>query len=78
MKAENTKKKSRSRRCERWCILNKHGDLWTPGPFETEKDARAYLENYWRNFPGGPYSTKEFKIVPARVTVTPLTCRERG
>ena len=66
------KRKSRSRRCERWCILNRYGDLWTPSPFETKEAARDHLEEYWRNFPGGPHSTRHFKIVPARVTVTPL------
>jgi hypothetical protein len=69
------KRKSKSRRCERHGILNRYGDLWTPSPFETEKEARQYLEAYWRNFPGGPHSTRHFKIVPVRVTVTPIEKR---
>lgn len=64
--------KPKSKRCERWGILNRYGDLWTPSPFETKDGAQRYLEDYWRNFPGGPHSTRQFRIVPVRVTVTPL------
>lgn len=66
-------RKSKSRRCERFGILNRHGDLWTPRPFESEVEARSYLEFYWNNFPGGPHSTSHFKIVPVRVTITPVS-----
>lgn len=71
-KSRTAKRRIKSRRCERWGILNRDGDLWTPSPFETEQAARSYLEGYWTNYPGGPHSTKHFKIVPVRVTVTPL------
>ena len=70
--AKVAKRESKSMRFERFGILNRYGDLWTPSPFETEKEARDYLDKYWRDFPGGPHSTKRFKIVPVRVTVTPL------
>jgi hypothetical protein len=70
--AKAKKRKSLSRRCERWGILNRYGELWSPMPFESERKARDHLEDYWKNFPCGPHSTKHFKIVPVRVTVTPM------
>jgi hypothetical protein len=58
-------------------ILNKYGQLWTHNTFETEDEARKHLSQFWASpgFTKADYDPKSFKVVPVRVTVTPLRAR---
>lgn len=55
----------------RFGILNHIGTIWTPETFDTENEAARYLaarESQYSNL-------SRHKVVPVRVTVTPLKTR---
>ena len=49
-------------------ILNPDGDMWSPRYFATEREAWAYLEDFWRGTSINP--REGFRVVPVRVTVS--------
>lgn len=52
-------------------ILNPWGELWTYKTFDHADEARAYVERYWREFPGkANVDTGKYEVVPVRVTVS--------
>lgn len=62
------------RTTKRFGILNPSGDMWTVNTFETSNAAQRHLEAFF----GKPHiGLKKFKIIPVRVTVSALSCRDR-
>lgn len=69
-----TDKKPKPYRYKAIGILNRDGDLWTPQWFESENQARAYVEQYWATRPA---YVSGYSYVPVRVTVSVVTPHAR-
>ena len=67
--------KSSSYRHYGYGILNPDGKVWTPRHFETEGAARAHLEGFWSR---NNTHLMGFRIVPIRVTITPVAPTNRS
>jgi hypothetical protein len=67
-KKAKIKKPKPYRTTHRFGILNPWGDFWTPETFTTEAKAEAYIYAYWKKH--GDAKVHQYKIVPARVTVS--------
>lgn len=65
-----TVKRPKPARGEAWGILNPWGDFWTYETFGNEAAAVAYIENFWRGFPGTSPDLRRFKVVRAKITVS--------
>lgn len=66
----------KSYRYKAFGILNPDGDVWTPCWFESEREAKGHLEDFWRGAAFSP--ADQFRIVPVRVTITPLAPTNRS
>jgi hypothetical protein len=49
-----------------WGILNPYGDVWSYRVFDTPEEARAHLEDFWRDYDKGE-PTRCYRIVPVKV-----------
>lgn len=63
------KKSKPYRSTSRFGILNPYGDIWSPETFDTEAEAMAYVEQFWRDTKGVT-DLSRFKPVRVRVTVS--------
>lgn len=59
----------------RFGIINHLGTIWTPETFCTAQLAQAYLDRQRATWPGGGDGLRRHKVVPVRVTVTPIKPR---
>lgn len=64
-------------------LLNRHGDFWTNGIFDSPEALRAHFDAFWRlpGFEGQAPSFADYKVVKARQTVSyvgPVTNGDRG
>jgi len=53
--------------------MNHVGGIWTPNTFESAEGAQKYLDDERSHFPRN--GLKNHKVVPVRVTITPLKAR---
>lgn len=61
------------RTTKRFGIMNHVGGIWTPNTFESAEGAQKYLDDERSHFPRN--GLKNHKVVPVRVTITPLKAR---
>lgn len=59
---------SKPYKMKRLGILNAQGYVWTPQSFDTEAEARDYMDNYSKQF-RPPLDLSKHKVVPVMVTV---------
>lgn len=51
----------------RFGILNPYGQIWTHNTFDSEADAKGYLERFWEKTPD---NLPGFKVIKVVVTIT--------
>lgn len=62
----------KSHMSKRFGILNHIGTIWTPETFDTLLAAQDYLDRARKVWPNSAYGLTRHKVVPVRVTVTPI------
>lgn len=65
------KRKPRTASRDGFGILNPYGDFWGPNLFDTEADAKAHFDAFWRGVKDAP-DWSRYRVVPARQRISAL------
>lgn len=68
--AARINRRPRTAQAEAWGILNPWGDVWTYHTFDSKEAAEAFVQKFWRDFPGSKPDTRRFKAIRVKVVVS--------
>lgn len=60
--------------CRGFGIVNPFGDIWSTNIFETENEARSYINDYCWSMKG--WDATKFSIIPVEATVRAIAGRQ--